>query len=106
MQGHHGVAARLQTQFTACIGRLDRLAQHLEGVDHDIADAIDLRGRYAFGYQILIAVLGWRPQDIRDGIGDKAIDFFGHAAVATAEASLEMHDRDPEFRPDHCAGGR
>ena len=84
---------------------LDLLPQHLERVDHDVADAIDLLRGHALGAQIRIRIPGRRPQEIRDRIRDQPIDLLGHAAVAAAQASLQVHDRDPQLGADHGTGG-
>ena len=104
VQRHDAVAAGRETQVGARRVRLDRAAHHLVAVDHDVADALDALGRHALAQQVLVTVARGRPQHVGDRVGHEPVDLFGHAPVATAQPSLEMHDRDPQLRADHRAG--
>src|SRR5882672_3039831 len=95
----------LEIQAPARVRSFDFCAQHLERVDHDVADAVDLVCRDALGQQVGVCIPGGRPQKIADRIGYEAIDLLGHAPVAAAQAGLQVHDRDPQLRPNHGAGG-
>jgi hypothetical protein len=73
--------------------------------DHDVADTLDLLRGYPLGEEIGIRIPGRRPEQVADGIGHQAVDLFRHASVAASQPRLEVHDRDPELRPDERAGG-
>src|SRR6185436_19254959 len=97
MQRDDTVIARLQAHRGARAVGLDLAAHNLERVDHDVADTIDLRSRHAFAREVLVGVGRWRPQYVADRVGDQAVYLFGHAPVAAAQSSLEVHHRDPEL---------
>jgi len=40
-------------------------------------------------------------QDVRNGIGDQAVDLFRHAAIKAAEPGLNVTYRDMHFCGDH-----
>ncbi len=61
VQGHHRVGLVAELQTLAGVGRLDPLAQHLEGVDHDVADAVDFLSGYPLRAQVCVSVGGGRP---------------------------------------------
>ena len=63
-------------------------------------------GGHALGAQIRIRIRGGRPQEVRDRIRHEAVDLLGHAAVAAAQAGLQVHDRNPQLGADHGTGGR
>ncbi len=57
-------ATRLQAEALGHGHGLDLGALPLEGIDHDIADAIDLRRRDAFAQQVLVAIGRGCPEQI------------------------------------------
>ena len=102
---HDGVVAALESHRVASAVRLDLRTHHLERVDHDVADAVDLVRGHPFAREVFVRVRGRRPEDVTDRVGHQSVDFLGHAAVAAAEPGLQVHDRNPEFGADLCAGG-
>ena len=62
-------------------------------IDHHITDEMDLGGVNAFAGQIGGGVPFGGEQDVRYLIGQDAVDFLGHGAVARAQARLHMDHR-------------
>ena len=94
VQGEHRVVALSHAELLVDRGGLDVFAHHLQGIDHDIADAHDLLGRHSFVEQMLIPVGGGGPQEVSQHIGGQTVDLFWHAAVERTQASLQVgHQR-------------
>ena len=106
MQRQHRIVSVLQTQVRAH-GRLFcafQIAQ--QRIDHDVADHANRLRRNAFGQQILISVTRRREQEIRDLIGEHAIDFFRHSSIAAAQTGFDVRDFDVELGADQCTSHR
>ena len=63
-----------------------------ERIDHDVADEIDGLARAAFFEEMLDGVLFGDEEIVSEGVGEDAIDFFGHSAIEAAEAGFHMGD--------------
>jgi hypothetical protein len=68
-----------------------------ERVDHDVADEVHLRQVDALAGQVVRRVRARREEQVRKHIGDEAVHFLGHGAVAGAEASLDVSERNEPF---------
>src|SRR5215469_11566541 len=66
-------------------------------VDHHVAYQMNLLSCDAFPGEVLIPVLGWSEEQIRNLIGQKAIDLFRHSAIERAQTSLYMSHRDKKL---------
>ena len=107
VQRHDRVRALAERELRARVAPLDARAQHLERVDHDIADAVDPARRVIPSASRLASASGRRrPQKIRDGIRHPPVDLLGHASIVAAQARFQVHHRDPQLRPHHRAGRR
>ncbi len=98
VQRDDAVAAGCECQVFGRGRGFNRFSLQLERVDHDIADQCDLVFGDALVLQVQVAVLRRRPENIRNGIGQDAVDFLGHAAVEAAQACFQMRDFDAKFR--------
>ena len=78
------------------------LVQHV--VDHHMADVEDRCHVLAFAPQVIAGAGLGDEEPVADRVGDEAVDFFGHAHVAAAQASLYMGDRDAGFLGHDGAG--
>jgi SAM-dependent methyltransferase len=81
----------------------DRAPQHLERIDHDVADPRDLVGRDPLPLQIGVGIRRWGPQQVRDRIGDEAVDFLRHRPIAAAQSRFEMSERQAKLLCDERA---
>src|SRR5271166_6567596 len=88
MQGNEGVWKR---QIGGKAG-LSLWKQADEGVDHDVADEVNLFAIDAFAEEILVTVGRWREEQIGELVGEQAVDFFRHGAVAGAQSGLDVAD--------------
>src|SRR5690606_10509819 len=79
--------------------------QQLVGVDHDVADQVDLVFGYTLAQQILICVGRRRPEYVGNGVCDESVDFLGHSPVTTSQTGFEVDDRDPQLGANHGARG-
>jgi len=58
-------------------------------VDHHMADEKDCAVRLALGQQVVDAALLGNEKVVTDGISHRAVDFFRHGQVATAQARFD-----------------
>jgi hypothetical protein len=61
-------------------------------IDHHVAHEPDAPGCNAFAQQIIASRALGRIQQVRDLVGQDAIDFLRHLAVETAHPGLDMDD--------------
>ncbi len=107
MQGDDAIRALGQkTQFLFQIAQVHRWLYADQGVDHDVSHKLDPLGWNTFMSQILISILRRSPQQVRYGVGQNSVDFFGHGAVETAKTGFEMGNRQLKFFGGQCAGDR
>ena len=66
-------------------------------IDHDVANKIDGLAGAALFEEMLDGVFFGDEEIVGQGIGEDAIDFFGHGAIEAAEAGFDVSDRDAEF---------
>ena len=99
------VAVFGQAKLLAVAALGDRPPQHLERVDHDIADAFDLSGATPSRREIVVGVGRRGPQQIGDRVGDEPVDLLRHRPVAAAQPGFEMGELQAEFFRDQRAGG-
>ena len=84
----------------------DPRPHHLERVDHDVADALDLLRGDPFPQQVLVPVRRRRPEDVGDRVGDDAVDLLGHGAVERAQPRLQVRRLHPQLHRRERAGDR
>src|SRR5215471_2186527 len=75
-----------------------------ERIDHHIADEVNSRLRNAFAEQVLVAVFGRSEEEIRQTIGEQAVDLLGHRVVARTESGFDVAYRYSELRADEGGG--
>jgi hypothetical protein len=78
-------------------GLLSQREEMTERIDHHIADKMYGFARTAFFEELGDGVFFGDEEIVGNGIGEDAIDFFGHGAVEAAKTSLDMSDRNAEF---------
>ncbi len=61
-------------------------------VVHHVADDVDA-GRDAFAGEVGTGLLVGAEKQIGDGVGENAVDFFGHPTVERAHTRLDVRDR-------------
>ena len=85
------------------LGRGRRQVVH-QGVNHDVADQVDLGRRDPFAAEVFVGVRRGGQQEIGDGVGDEAVDFLGHGAVEAAQAGFDVGHLDAQLGGDQRAG--
>ena len=68
-----------------------------ERIDHDIANEIDGLAGAAFFEEVLDSVFFGDEKIVGQGVGEDAVDFFGHGTVKTAEAGFDVGYRNAKF---------
>ena len=63
-----------------------------ERIDHDVADEIDGLAGAAFFEEMLDGVFLGDEEIVSEGVGEYAVNFFGHSAVKAAEARFDVGD--------------
>ena len=107
MQRYDGIGPRLEAEFLRHAGAFDRWPQQLVRIEHNVADQRDALLRDTLGQEVLVTVVGWRPQHVGDRIGDDPVDLLGHGPVAAAQPRLDVADRDQQLlRRERAGDGR
>ena len=99
MQGEHGKAPLSPIRRSAVLaqslrGRHGLLQVVPQGVDHDIAHEVDARLRDALAQQVLPRAFLGDEQQIRDLVGEHAVDLLRHGAVEAAQSRFDVYHRD------------
>jgi len=68
-----------------------------ERIDHDVADEVDGFAGTALLEEMLDSVFFGDKEIVSEGIGEDAVDFFGHTAIKAAEARFHMGDGNAEL---------
>ena len=86
--------------------RLGARAVLHQGVDHHVADQMDLLVGHPLAPQVARPALLGAEEQIADRVGQDPVDLLGHAAVEAAQAGLDVHQRDAQLHGDQAAGDR
>jgi len=101
MQGEHGkalpVSSLLEGQILADEGIFGDGQKMAKRIDHDVANEINGLAGAAFFEEMLDGVFFRDEKIVGQGIGENAVDFFGHGSVETAESGFDVSDRDAKF---------
>ena len=93
MEGGQRVLPRAQAEL-AQYGQSLRRRQHPgQAVHHDVAHKVDLLRSDAFAPQIVVGVARGREQQVGDLVGEQAVDFLRHGAVAGAQSGFDVGHR-------------
>ena len=65
---------------------------------------MNFRSVYPFTPQVLVGVLGRGKKQVRELIGNYAVNFLGHAAVARAQPSFYVSHSHLKFGAHQCCG--
>ena len=68
-----------------------------QGIDHHVANQEDAFAGAAFLEQMLHAVFFGDEKVVGNGVGQNAIDLFGHGAVEAAEPGFDVGHADAEL---------
>src|SRR5277367_1365898 len=66
-------------------------------IDHDVADEVDAFAGPAFFEQMLDGIFFGDEEIVSKGIGENAIDFFGHGAIEAAKSGFDVSYGNAEF---------
>lgn len=91
------ISAFFQAEIIADRGFLRDGKKMAKRIDHDIADEMDGFARTAFFEEVLDSVFFGDEKIVGEGIGEDAIDFFGHRPIETAKAGFHVRDGDAEL---------
>jgi len=87
------------------LGHGNRLGQiRQQAVDHHVANELNPLRPNPFPFQIRKCAALRRIQDIRNLVGENAIDLFGHPAIIAAQAGLYVYDRNMSLHRNQRAG--
>ena len=73
-----------------------------QSVYHYIADEKHLFLGNAFARKVFIAIGGWSEEQVRELVGNEAVDLFGHSAIKGAQACLDMSHANVKFGTYQC----
>ena len=102
MKGDNSVPLRRESHLRCRAIIKDGLRHHPERIDHDVADEIDLFVWDTLAAKVFVGIGRRCPEDIRNSVGDEAIDLFRHRPVAAAQPGLKVHDRYSCLRSHNC----
>src|SRR6267143_245271 len=101
MQGQDAEAAPasavLQTELISNSRLLGDGQEMAQRIDHYVANQKDALTGAAFLEKMLHTVLFGDEKIVGDGVGEDAVDFFGHGTVKTAKARFDVCDANAEF---------
>ena len=97
MQGEECVAAGLEIEPLESIHLLGAIVARAQGVDHDVADPVDLLLVDTFPSQVRVAGRFGGEAPGREGVGHQPVDLLRHRAVARAQARLDVGDGDQQL---------
>src|SRR4029077_5484631 len=84
-----------------------RLLQILpQGIDHHVADEMDARRQDPLAQEVVARALLGGEQELRELVGEYAIDLLRHGTVEAAQSSFDVNYRDALFRRDQRTGDR
>ena len=106
MQSENGVFARRESQALDGVELLRTLAMRNEGVDHDVADKMNLVCRNAFAEKIIFSGGFRRKEPFRYRVRENSVDLFGHLTVPRTKSGLDVCNRDVELHGSKCRGNR
>ncbi len=87
----------LQTQFIANSGLLGDGQKVAQGIDHHVADHEDAFPGPAFFEEMRDGLFFGNKEIVCQGVGQDAVDFFGHGAVKAAEPGFDVGYTDTKF---------
>jgi hypothetical protein len=77
-----------------------------EAVDHHVTDHLHALAGNPFAAEVIDRIGRGGEQDVRELIGDDAVDLLGHRAIERAEARLHVREPDPALGRDQRGGDR
>lgn len=104
MQGQGGETFRLEPPPVHKADGCGLLPVPEQGVDHDVADEMDLLLPYPFGQQVLVGKVVGGEEKIAEHVGTEAVDLLRHGHVAGAQAGLHVGHPDAQFLGGDGAG--
>ncbi len=103
-EGH--VAAGRQSQALEGVALARAGEVRAQRVDHDVADDVDAPRENALAQEVLATGGLGHEQPVGDRVGQHAVDLFGHAAVARAQARFDVRHAHAELRGRERGGER
>src|SRR5258708_490790 len=87
----------LQPEFIPNSGLLGDGQKVPQGIDHHVADHIDAFPRPAFFEEMRDGIFFSNKEIVGEGVGQDAVDLFGHGAVKAAESGFDVGYTDTKF---------
>jgi hypothetical protein len=101
MEGEDGIGVPTRPIFKAQVlahaGLLGDGKKVAERIDHHVADEVDGFAGTAFLEEVFDGGVLRDKKILREGVGEDAIDFFGHGAIKAAEAGFDVSDGDAKL---------
>src|SRR2546425_8475579 len=98
MQREHGIGPiPMQVETVEHGGVLPAGSEGREGVDHDVADDVDLVSGDPFTEKIFPTALLRDEEPVGDRIRQQAVDLLRHGAVEASKSGLHVRHRNPEL---------
>lgn len=104
VQGQGGESFRLKPTPVHKADGCGLFAVSEQGVDHHVADEVDLLFPYPFGQQVLVGEVIGGEEEVAEHVGAEAIDLLWHAHVAGAKTGLHMGHLNAQFLGGDGAG--
>ena len=98
VQGDDEVPAALEPALLRRLARVDPLSHGDERVDHRVADVVDRRSRAALGEQVVARLGRVDEEQLRELVGDDAVQLLRQRPVERAQARLDVAERNLELR--------
>jgi hypothetical protein len=93
-RGHHILSS---DSLLLCRPGIESVQIAEEGIDHGVADEMNLGSRNALVSEVSDGVGAGNEEQTRQAVSDKAVDFLRHRQVEAAQPSLHMGDSDTHF---------
>lgn len=97
MECDQAVLCRSKPEIRDRGARSDAVKVGEQGIDHGVADEVDLISPVSLDGKVANRIGGRRQQVVTAAVDDDPVDFFGHGPVATSQASLDVGEQAPGF---------
>lgn len=95
VQRHQPVAAGLEVEVGQGRARFGPLDVDEQGVDHGVADEVDLVVAVALGAEVVDRVFGRGQEQVAHPVGHHPVDLLGHRPVTAAQPGLHVGNEAP-----------
>ena len=97
VQRHHSILAGLESVSAESVSGPGLGQEPKKGVDHHVPHKMHRALLMAFAPQVVDAGRLGHQEQVRDRIGDKAVDLLGHGTIEAPQPRFDVRDGDPQF---------